>query len=124
MFAYVYFRSKLSYLDEAYICTDSDEIEALSITSDQNKSGTQSCSEAVAKLGFKEEDINIDIQGYEPMVNPNQINALIEEFLAREREIMVPCLKCEEFKSSNIVRILDIEENKFLNEQKRYTTFI
>lgn len=122
MFAHVYFRSKLSNLDEVYICTDSYEIEALSksmginciMTSIQHNNGTERCAEAVTKLELKQEDIIVDIQGDEPMVNPNHLNALMEEFLARKCEIMVPYLKCEEFNNPNIVKILATVGGKIL----------
>ena len=53
MFAHVYFRSKISKLDEIYICTDSEEIVDISnkfeiksvLTSKDHLNGTTRCAE-------------------------------------------------------------------------------
>ena len=63
MFAHVYFRSKLSNLDEVYICTDNVEDRSiveingnqLYYDKQQHKNGTERCAEAVTKLELKEE---------------------------------------------------------------------
>jgi len=122
MFAHVYFRSKLSNLDEVYICTDSSEIETISkslkinciLTNSKHQNGTERCEEAAKKLGLEENDLVIDIQGDEPLVNPNHINAVINKFLSRPCDILVPYLCCEDFNKPNIVKILATVDNKIL----------
>ena len=89
MFAHVYFRSKLSKLNEVYICTDSIEIEKISkslgikciMTKKIIKMELRDV-QAVGKLDLNLNDIIIDIQGDEPLVNPEHINSLIDEFYA------------------------------------------
>ncbi len=122
MFAHVYFRSKLSKLDDVYVCTDSSEIEMVAkslgikclMTSKNHKNGTERCAEAAEKLDLALSDIVIDIQGDEPMVNPDHINALIQAFISKGCEIMVPYLNFEEINNPNIVKILSTIENKIL----------
>ena len=122
MFAHVYFRSKLSDLNEVYICTDSNEIKEISkslginylMTSKNHRNGTERCAEATKKLDLNSNDIVIDIQGDEPMVNPDHIDTLIKEFINKDCEIMVPYLNCEEINNPNIVKILSTVENKIL----------
>ncbi len=122
MFAHVYFRSKLSELDEVYVCTDSFEIQKLAnklniqclMTSPKHNNGTERCAEAASKLDLNDKDIIIDIQGDEPMVNPNHINILIDEFLKQKCDIIVPYLSCEEYNNQNIVKILATVNNDIL----------
>ncbi len=122
MFAHVYFRSKLSELDDVYVCTDSNKIKEISkslgiqclMTSKNHKNGTERCAEATKKLNLNSNDLVIDIQGDEPMVNPDHIDALIKEFINQDCEIMVPYLNCEEINNPNIVKILSTLENKIL----------
>lgn len=122
MFAHVYFRSKLSKLNEVYVCTDSTDIEKISksfgikciMTNKNHKNGTERCAEAVEKLDLNLNDIVIDIQGDEPLVNPEHINSLIDEFIATRCEIIVPYLNFEEYNNPNVVKILSTEENKIL----------
>lgn len=122
MFAHVYKRSELSNLDEVYICTDSDQIKNAAnelnincvMTKSDHKNGTERCKEAAEKLSLNDEDLVIDVQGDEPMVNPNHINTLINVFLKTKSEIIVPYIKCEEFNNPNIVKILAAENSRIL----------
>ena len=54
------------------------------MTNKNHKNGTERCAEAVEKLDLNLNDIVIDIQGDEPLVNPEHINSLIDEFIARD----------------------------------------
>ena len=122
MFAHVYFRSKLSHLDEVYVCTDSTEIQQMAssmnidciMTSADHENGTERCAEAASKLNLNGKDIIIDIQGDEPMVNPNHINSLLDKFSQRSCEIIVPYSNFKEFNNPNIVKILATVNNKIL----------
>lgn len=122
MFAHVYFRSKLSELDDVYICTDSNKIQQYSkdlninciMTSSNHNNGTERCAEAASKLNLNDNDLVIDVQGDEPMVNPDHINYLIKEFLLLKCEIIVPYLNCEEFANRNIVKIVASENNDII----------
>lgn len=56
------------------------------MTSPKHKSGTDRCAEAYEKLGYKA-DIVINVQGDEPFVAPEQIEALISCFDSEEVDI-------------------------------------
>lgn len=75
-------------LDEVWVATDDDRIaEAVRgfggkvvMTSDQHRSGTDRCLEAVRTIGG-DFDVIINIQGDEPFIQPAQIQALKDCFL-------------------------------------------
>ena len=122
MFAHVYFRSKLSNLDDVYICTDSKKIEVLSkelgikviMTSGLHSNGTERCSEAAEALNLENDDLIIDIQGDEPLIDPNHINTLIRNFKPKMMDIMVPFVKTTERNNKNIVKIASNSRGKIM----------
>ena len=85
-------------LDEVYVATDDERIlkcvtdfggKAV-MTSPNHFSGTDRCSEAVAKIENetgKKIDVAINIQGDEPFIKPEQIAALMQLFADEEVEI-------------------------------------
>ena len=85
MFAHVYFRTKL--IDEnaeVYLCTPNEEIikqcETLDInyiqTSHSHVNGTERIAEAARLLGAENGDIIVNVQGDDPLVNPDDIQKL------------------------------------------------
>ena len=70
-------------LDEAYVATDDERIEAavkafggkVVMTSVNHKSGTDRCYEAFTKVG-EEFDVIVNIQGDEPFIQPSQLEAI------------------------------------------------
>ena len=70
-------------LDLVYVATDDNRIETavqsfggnVVMTSNNHRSGTDRCYEAFCKIG-KEYDVIINIQGDEPFIQPEQIEAL------------------------------------------------
>ena len=70
-------------LDEAYVATDDERIEAavkafggkVVMTSVHHKSGTDRCYEAFTKVG-KGYDVIVNIQGDEPFIQPSQLEAV------------------------------------------------
>ena len=70
-------------LDDAYVATDDDRIEAavkafggkVVMTSIDHKSGTDRCYEACTKIGG-DFDVVVNIQGDEPFIQPSQLNAV------------------------------------------------
>ena len=92
MFAHVYYRSEYTNLDEVYVCTDSDEIMKISedlglnsiLTKSEHTNGTERCAEASSLLGLSDNDIVVDIQGDEPLLNPEDVNKLISFYQSLE----------------------------------------
>ena len=70
-------------LDEAYVATDDERIEAVVrafggkvvMTSVHHKSGTDRCYEAFTKIG-EGYDVVVNIQGDEPFIQPSQLEAI------------------------------------------------
>ena len=122
MFAHVYFRSKISKLDEIYICTDSEEIVDISnkfeiksvLTSKDHLNGTTRCAEAARKLKLDDGDIVIDIQGDEPLLDPKDINKMINFFDIKKHEIVLGYLKTTDENNKNIVKLVTSDEGKVL----------
>ena len=71
------------------VLTDSYEIAKTVPCSDvfyekkDYKNGTERCAEAARKLNLSSEDLIVDIQGDEPLINPNQIDRVIKFHLKR-----------------------------------------
>ena len=114
MIAHVYFRSRVSSaLDDLYVCSDSLEIETLCnkldiphvMTSSQHTNGTERCGEAASILGLEPQDIVIDIQGDEPLVDPEHITAVSKEARLNHADIVVPHLLINEA-DENIVKVV------------------
>lgn len=81
-------------LDEVWVATDDERIikavEAFGgkavLTSPDHKSGTDRCNEAYTKIGLGF-DVIINIQGDEPFIQPQQIEALKTCFDSKETEL-------------------------------------
>lgn len=73
----------INVLDEAYVATDDERIEAavkafggkVVMTSVNHKSGTDRCYEAFTKIG-KGYDVIVNIQGDEPFIQPSQLETV------------------------------------------------
>lgn len=82
-------------LDSVYVATDDERIyqavEAFGgrviMTSDQHRSGTDRCAEAVQKLPEQDVDVIINIQGDEPFVDASQLQALMTCFDSADTQI-------------------------------------
>lgn len=117
---HVYERAKLSLsCDEIIVCTDSDKIlnevkrhggKAV-MTSKKHKNGTERISE-VAK-NFKPKLV-LDIQGDEPLLNPNDIDVVVNYHLDNSNfEIIVPSHPTnEKIENPNIVKIVSNDKGE------------
>ena len=84
-----------SVLDEVYVATDDSRIyqavEAFGgcvlMTSDQHRSGTDRCAEAMSQLSSQDFDVVINIQGDEPFVDASQLQALMSCFDSPDTQI-------------------------------------
>ena len=118
---HTYKRAKLSkFIKDVFICTDSKKIEQEAvkygcnvILTGKNFTGTDRISEASLKLK-KKYDIYLDVQGDEPLLNPNHIDKVILWHLKNNRfDIVVPSLKFKSSDNQNIVKIVS-SNNKVL----------
>jgi 3-deoxy-manno-octulosonate cytidylyltransferase (CMP-KDO synthetase) len=120
MIEWVYIQAlKANSLNEVYIATDDSRIvkvvEAFGgkvlLTSTHHRSGTERCNEAARKL--QEQGIEIDavinIQGDEPLINPQQIDILASLFLNDKIQIATLVKKItrkEELFDPNVVKAI------------------
>ena len=112
---HTYRRAKLSKkLDELIICCDDKKILAVAkkfnakaiLTSKKHKNGTERINEAYLKIK-KNYDLIVDIQGDEPLIDPKQIDKVIDFHLKNKRaEIILPSLKLKNISSYNIVKVV------------------
>jgi 3-deoxy-manno-octulosonate cytidylyltransferase (CMP-KDO synthetase) len=86
---------KATSLTEVYVATDDEriikEVETFGgqviMTAKEHLNGTSRCAEAIEILN-KNFNYIINIQGDEPLINPNQINELASLFLDEHAEII------------------------------------
>lgn len=119
MIVHVFKRSQLCpLLDDVYVATDSEEIYATVVdhggkaimTSAKHKTGTDRIAEAAANMTV---DIVVNIQGDEPLVNPEHIGKVIRPLIEDENlqsaVLVTPYLKKNS--SSDIKAVLDLDSN-------------
>lgn len=118
---HTYKRAKLSkLLDDLYICTDSEKISKVAkkfkckvIKTGKNRTGTDRISEAANKLK-KKYDLYINIQGDEPLIDPNHIDKVIQWHSKNKNfDVVIPSLKSKDIDTKHIVKIVK-SKNKIL----------
>lgn len=142
MFAHTYFRSKFSkQLDELVLCCDNKKIINIAkklniksiLTSKKHNNGTERIFEAYTKMK-KKFDIIVDIQGDEPLINPNHIDNLVKIHKKNlNYDIVLPSTKIQAKNKKSLVKIvknikdeilyfsrLDIPYNPLDKNQKFY----
>lgn len=94
MIQHVYERCvKADIADDVIVATDNkriaDEVRRFGgravLTSVENRSGTDRAAEAAAKIGLRDDDIIVNIQGDQPLVDPECINEVVEPFFTESR---------------------------------------
>ena len=121
MIVHTYTRASMSkLLDDLYVCTNSKRIIGLCKkyemkwikTSAKHKNGTERIAEASKK--FKNVKIIVDIQGDEPLINPNDIDKVISFHKKNNQfDIVVPYQKIFDINNANLVKIVS-SKNKIL----------
>ena len=107
MFAHVYFRTLMAVgdNDNIFVCTHNTEImeecERLGIeyieTDQLPVNGTERIAQAADKLGLSGSDIVVNVQGDDPMVNPEDLIALANYHKKNsDVDIILPHIKMEE----------------------------
>jgi len=120
--AWVAERARASGAADVVIATDDDEIERAvrslgwnaCRTSPEHPTGTDRLAEAVALLGYADDDIVVNVQGDEPLIDPRLIRAVASE-LARHRVASIatavhPIESAQAFFDPNVVKVVTDEE--------------
>ena len=97
------------------VCTDSREIAlacakeniAVVLTKSSHANGTERIGEAAVTLGVDGNDMVIDIQGDEPLVNPDALERLCRFFTSHEYDIVVPYNHISDGENPNRVKIVE-----------------
>ena len=120
---HTYRRAKLSKkLDDVIICCDDKKILKVAkkfnakaiITSKKHKNGTERIYEAYKKIK-KDYDYIIDIQGDEPLINPQQIDKVIKFHLKnKDIDIILPSMSLKNISSYNIVKVVADKQGRVL----------
>ena len=106
------------------VATDHPDIESVCreygvevvMTKESHPTGTDRLAEAVEKLDLPDDDIVVNVQGDEPLMPPEAINAVAELLIERPHCAIStaahPILDIETFRNPNVVKvILDAEGN-------------
>ncbi len=122
MFVHVYYRAKMSSLDQVFVCTDDERIYKIGknykvdilMTSTEHNTGIDRCFEASNKLKMKDKDIILDIQGDEPLTNPQLLDDILDNFNPNTSDICFPFLEHKEKNDFGIVKIVTNPSNRVL----------
>lgn len=109
-------------LDKVVVCADDQKIvnvvkkhggEAI-LTSKKFRNGTERIAEVSKK--FKNIKLVVDVQGDEPLVDPKDIDRVINFHLKNNKfDIVVPCMQADEnFASRNLVKVLFSDSGRIL----------
>lgn len=116
MIEWVYKRTKLSNLDEVVVATDDEriykEVERFGgkaiLTSKEHENGTSRIAEVCTK--YEDYDVIVNVQGDEPLIEPEMINSIINSF-KEDGTISMSTLKykidtMEEIENPNYVKVI------------------
>ncbi len=109
-------------LDKVVVCADDQKIvnvvkkhggEAI-LTSKKFRNGTERIAEVSKK--FKNIKLVVDVQGDEPLVDPKDIDRVINFHLKNNKfDIVVPCMQADEnFASRNLVKVVFSDSGRIL----------
>jgi len=99
-------------LDEVYVCTDSEKIAEVVqehggkyiMTRADHRNGTERIAEAAKNL---EADFFVDIQGDEPLLNPNHIDDIVGEHQNHlEWDVILPSLPIDKPETQHVCKVV------------------
>ncbi|MCP1223441.1 3-deoxy-manno-octulosonate cytidylyltransferase [Sebaldella sp. S0638] len=123
MIEWVYKRSVKSELDDVVVATDDkrifDTVAAFGgkavMTRDDHVNGTSRIQEVIGLEEYKDFEFIINIQGDEPIIDPESINILVNKYKAEKAEIITlkEEIKCSSDKENpNVVKVItDFSDN-------------
>jgi len=120
--AWVAERAKASGASDVVIATDHEDIAAalspmgwrVCMTSPLHETGTDRLAEAVEQLGLADDEIVVNVQGDEPLIDPELVRAVAVQLAAREQASIAtavhPIHDAKTFFDPNVVKVvLDAE---------------
>jgi len=118
MIQHVYERAKASGASHVVIATDDEKIAQISedfgadvcMTESSHQSGTERLSEAVANLGFEEDDIIVGLQADEPLMSPKLITQLAQNLFDHDHvkvaTLAAKLKSAEDLFNPNVVKVV------------------
>lgn len=118
MIQHVYERAKASGAESVVIATDSDQIAEAAegfgaqvcMTLPDHQSGTERLSEAVEALEYDDDEIIVNVQGDEPLIDPNLISQVARDLSEHEpvkvASICEPIRHADDLTNSHIVKVV------------------
>lgn len=113
--------TKTDFLDEIYVVTDHDSIRyecesnsiPVKMITDHCKTGTDRISKVVKKNDLSERALYVNIQGDEPLIDPDTIDAVIDAYDSRYgvSNAWTPIVNPEEENDPNIVKCVVGSDN-------------
>ena len=123
MIQHVYENAVKSGACSVVIATDSMDIvevcqtfgAAVCMTSADHKSGTERLAEAVEALGYDSDDIVVNVQGDEPLVDPNDIDDVIKFHKKNNNfDIVLPIKTTQNAEDKSLIKVVCSKQNKIL----------
>lgn len=116
--AWVAERARASGADEVVVATDHQDIAdavaargiRVCITSAAHETGTDRLAEAVALLGLADEEIVVNVQGDEPLIDPELVRSVAAELALRPKASIAtavhPIAQAQVFFDPNVVKVV------------------
>ena len=114
-------KSKL--IDAVYIATDDDRIKdnaesfgaKVIMTSKEHVCGTDRIAESIQHIKCNKDDVIVNVQGDEPLIDPQALDTVIKPFL-KDRRLNMGCLIAKikdlsEYEDPNIVKVVKDKDN-------------
>jgi len=118
MIQHVYERASQSGAERVIIATDHQSIvdaaksftNEVLLTSPEHGSGTERIAEVVDRLGFEDSSIIVNVQGDEPLIDPQLIRSVAENLAANANAsiatVATPITHSADFENPNIVKVV------------------
>lgn len=111
--------------DQVVVATDDSRIQQVveqagfkvAMTDGKHPSGTDRVKEAVQSFNLQDQDVVVNIQGDEPLVNKEWLQALVEPFRCQndlQLTTLAHAITLEEIQSPNSVKVLTDQNNRAL----------
>lgn len=124
MIQHVYERACDSGAERVIVATDHQDIfDAVKkfsgevvLTSQEHRSGTERIAEVVKTLSFDDQSIVVNVQGDEPLIEPEIINSVAENLMINQQAsiatVSTPINSMEDLVNPNVVKVV-MDENKY-----------
>lgn len=123
MIQHVYERARESGANRVVIATDHQAIvnaakgfdAEVVLTAEKHRSGTERIAEVVSKLEFDDSSIIVNVQGDEPLIEPEIVKSVADNLVNHQKAsiatVATPLMVSEEFHNPNVVKVVMDADN-------------